>query len=580
MDLFIDQENLKPVFQALKERHAWGVDTLFVENGQFLKKGNLEFGMGSEDTALFYHHHPHDAEHYYSLSVRQVYECMVLLKKNKLPESDIIRETLPFSGKNVINIGKMMDKKEWLSDHWSLGLISSTAAELQHKVYRAGINRDMQDWLESKMEQRKPSFTHHEYRQFENGDKAGCKLRFEFDKKGAGYSFPGYELQLFVKTPIEHTVINGVHTGQLEVQMRKMDWQYGISETVSGILNGYKEADAIDAALTRLASDEKGAQIAMQLWNNHVPAGVWSKPDYIKTAEEKTDLYPRATFTADTHIEDAYHSLKDKHLGHEAVLADPAIKNDHRSITPAEETKVSSGKDLSAYERLGVHHEEQFNEGTSLLFKESQPGALQELLKQKSLEGNDYVAYDPLLPITAKDLRFFELDVDAQAFCKKNSDELHHLSFTTIDMMKQEMGKSQEVFTIGTAIENIEVKMKHADWSYDYSDDHRVWTKGHIEISGVKEELEKLCKVPGGGAIANELWNKYVPPYTVSKPDFLEKAMKGFSKADQPSTFSSHSAGELKTGNSVDHSHKSNQTSSKAQQTEKEPKQRYRRRLE
>jgi hypothetical protein len=53
MDLFIDKENFKPVFQTLKEHFGWGIDTLFVTNGQLLKKGNLEFGKGWEDTALF-----------------------------------------------------------------------------------------------------------------------------------------------------------------------------------------------------------------------------------------------------------------------------------------------------------------------------------------------------------------------------------------------------------------------------------------------------------------------------------------------------------------------------------------------
>lgn len=65
-------------------------------------------------------------------------------------------------------------------------------------------------------------------------------------------------------------------------------------------------------------------------------------------------------------------------------------------------------------------------------------------------------------------------------------------------------------------------KMKHADWYYEYSDDHRVWQRGSIEITGIKEDLKELSQSPEGMSTASKLWEIYVPQYSVGKPEFLQ----------------------------------------------------------
>lgn len=67
----------------------------------------------------------------------------------------------------------------------------------------------------------------------------------------------------------------------------------------------------------------------------------------------------------------------------------------------------------------------------------------------------------------------------------------------------------------------IEQKMAKADWYYEYSDDHRVWQKGSSEIKGILKDLQMLTRNEQGFEMANKLWEKYVPEYSVSKPDFL-----------------------------------------------------------
>lgn len=71
-------------------------------------------------------------------------------------------------------------------------------------------------------------------------------------------------------------------------------------------------------------------------------------------------------------------------------------------------------------------------------------------------------------------------------------------------------------------IANLENRMKNADWYFEYSDDHRVWQQGVVEIEGIRKDLELLSKLPQGREKADDLWGKYVPPLSVGKPDFLK----------------------------------------------------------
>ena len=70
-------------------------------------------------------------------------------------------------------------------------------------------------------------------------------------------------------------------------------------------------------------------------------------------------------------------------------------------------------------------------------------------------------------------------------------------------------------------IEELHVKMKHADWYYQYSDDSTVWQKGAKAIRDIQESLKVLIQSPEGKETANKLWDLYVPKYSVNKPEFL-----------------------------------------------------------
>jgi hypothetical protein len=71
-------------------------------------------------------------------------------------------------------------------------------------------------------------------------------------------------------------------------------------------------------------------------------------------------------------------------------------------------------------------------------------------------------------------------------------------------------------------IEGLHYKMKNADWRYEYSDDFKVWQKGEFEIRDIKNDLKELSQTPEGKVAANNLWQQYVPLYSVSKPEYLD----------------------------------------------------------
>ena len=73
--------------------------------------------------------------------------------------------------------------------------------------------------------------------------------------------------------------------------------------------------------------------------------------------------------------------------------------------------------------------------------------------------------------------------------------------------------------------ETIEQRMAKADWYYDYTEDPHVWSKGNREVKDIIEDLKKVEP-----SVALELWNKYVPEHSVSKPDFLEIKAKSMNE--------------------------------------------------
>ncbi len=67
----------------------------------------------------------------------------------------------------------------------------------------------------------------------------------------------------------------------------------------------------------------------------------------------------------------------------------------------------------------------------------------------------------------------------------------------------------------------LSAKMAKADWGYDYSDDPRIWRRGHYETDEIKMELKLLSRLEGGLEEAKKLWQQHVPEYSMEAPSFL-----------------------------------------------------------
>lgn len=66
----------------------------------------------------------------------------------------------------------------------------------------------------------------------------------------------------------------------------------------------------------------------------------------------------------------------------------------------------------------------------------------------------------------------------------------------------------------------IEQRFKTTDWYYEYSDDHRVWSRGSENVKQFVNDLEKH-NTPSEKALLESLWKMHVPEYSVRMPDFL-----------------------------------------------------------
>ncbi len=69
---------------------------------------------------------------------------------------------------------------------------------------------------------------------------------------------------------------------------------------------------------------------------------------------------------------------------------------------------------------------------------------------------------------------------------------------------------------IGSMLEDREL-VRDLHWQMKNTD----WQGGHPEIEPIKRDLSTLSQSDTGRVTADHLWNTYVPPHTVPKPDFL-----------------------------------------------------------
>lgn len=115
MDLYLRKQDFNEVFNLIKDHFGtvrnYGGGAFFARDG-LLDKSNMEFAFDWSDTALFYHHHPYDAYDYNSIAVRSLYEVLIMLKKNKIPEADIIYEES--AGEKLLNVGRMIENRQQL----------------------------------------------------------------------------------------------------------------------------------------------------------------------------------------------------------------------------------------------------------------------------------------------------------------------------------------------------------------------------------------------------------------------------------------------------------------------------------
>lgn len=70
-------------------------------------------------------------------------------------------------------------------------------------------------------------------------------------------------------------------------------------------------------------------------------------------------------------------------------------------------------------------------------------------------------------------------------------------------------------------VRQLEHRMRHADWTHDYSSDLAIRNNGYTEVQYLKTLLETLSKDEDGKKIASTLWDKYVPSNTYTKPQYL-----------------------------------------------------------
>ncbi len=93
----------------------------------------------------------------------------------------------------------------------------------------------------------------------------------------------------------------------------------------------------------------------------------------------------------------------------------------------------------------------------------------------------------------------------------------------------------------GVVINGIDVgklneRMADADWYYDYTEDYRVWSNGEREQRLIKAGLRLLCEDTFGLKVANQLWDRHVPEFSLRKPDFLnlKRTAQSNSQGNEP----------------------------------------------
>ena len=363
--------------------------------------------------------------------------------------------------------------------------LNETVERLQQQVSGIGIESDVRLAIANNIQNGADRFNL-SLETERGGDKLGIKLHFI--KNDADFVFPGYDATLLHHKPMADGQINGVDIRELDQRMKKADWYYGIAESEKKVLNGFKETEAIEADLRQLSGDKQGAIIAAQLWNNHVPVNTVGKPDFIAQVEVTHDLYPKSSFSADMTIGEARDILKAEHQEQQRTQERAAIRPE-------------------------------------FAFYETKPGEIKQHLQQLQADGNKYVAYmEDAVPMTKENLHGCKNTFEAMEFAYENTTDLDRCTFSPIQHMQDAVQKWERISEKDVNLSAIDQKMAAADWHYNrQSPTKEHWEQSEAKMAEIQKDLVLLCKLPGGAAKANALWDKYAPSGTVSKPYFLSE---------------------------------------------------------
>jgi hypothetical protein len=273
----------------------------------------MEFGLGSYDTALFYHEHPYDSGSYHLVSVRSLYEELEALNKNRTPKEDIIYEE-GWQGQVVINVGKMIERREQQWEEAEKLYFSGDNSALQriHPVFK----NDYYELLRTRDEENPLVFMEKE---------PGELTRFLKSSVDAGNDYVAYdptkpistnELRCFelyvdaqdfcnearishnyVFTSIDQMQIELKHStninsleqivGNLQSRMIRADWYYDYSDDHHVRRQGEKEFRSIMDGLEYLSKQPNGKELVRNLWDKYGTNRVMNHPEFLREAYSK-----------------------------------------------------------------------------------------------------------------------------------------------------------------------------------------------------------------------------------------------------------------------------------------------------
>jgi hypothetical protein len=70
-----------------------------------------------------------------------------------------------------------------------------------------------------------------------------------------------------------------------------------------------------------------------------------------------------------------------------------------------------------------------------------------------------------------------------------------------------------------TQLEELELRCRHMDWTYQYSDDHRVWQAGESAMAKIHKLLDELDSLPEARVIYYQYMPDFMKPKKEEKPD-------------------------------------------------------------